>query len=129
MPGLQTVAPSTATSIAKPLKSQSVDKNKIWLLFAAGGAGLLGTAILLEQNEKLFPAIARANKAMRAAQQMKEVWPVIAAATAIFICRPLPCCTQPTRRDSKKYLSKRMPLNMSRHGPASCLWLSRIVGT
>ncbi|KAK9862288.1 hypothetical protein WJX84_005881 [Apatococcus fuscideae] len=69
---LQTVAPSTATEVAKPLKSQPVDKNKIWLLFGAGAAGVFGTAVLLENNERLFPAIAKANKAMRMAQQMRE---------------------------------------------------------
>ncbi|KAK9848658.1 hypothetical protein WJX84_007295 [Apatococcus fuscideae] len=72
---LQTVAPSAATGVAKPLKTQPVDKNKVWLLFGAGAAGIFTTAVLLENNERLFPAIAKANQAMRAAQQYRESQP------------------------------------------------------
>ena len=80
---MQTVAPSAATGVAKPLKTQPVDKNKVWLLFGAGAAGIFTTAVLLENNERLFPAIAKANQAMRAAQQYREVSRIISAAAPV----------------------------------------------
>ena len=50
---------------AKPLKEAEVNKGKIWLLLCGGAAGLFAATVLLENNEKFFPAIARANQAMQ----------------------------------------------------------------
>ena len=71
---LETVTADQATSMAKPLKVQSVNKGRIWLVLILGASALFGGAVVLENNEQWFPAIARANKAMatsaqRAAQQ------------------------------------------------------------
>ncbi|KAK9845963.1 hypothetical protein WJX81_007015 [Elliptochloris bilobata] len=72
---LPTVEPASVMSLAKPLKAQSVNKGKVWLVFVLGAAGLFSAAVLLENNERFFPAISRANKAMaatRKAMQAKE---------------------------------------------------------
>ena len=69
----QTVAPASVTSLAKPLTQQRVEKGKVWLIIVAGAFGLFGATVLLENNEALFPAIARANKAMAAAQKARKV--------------------------------------------------------
>ena len=57
------------TSLARPLKAQTVNKGKVWLVFVLGAAGLFGAAVLLENNERFFPAISRANKAMAATRK------------------------------------------------------------
>lgn len=62
---LQTISSQEATERARPLPQQAVDKGRIWLLFVLGGAALFGTTVALENNESWFPAISRANKAMR----------------------------------------------------------------
>ena len=72
MLALQTVAPASVTSLARPLPQQRVDKGKVWLIVVTGAVSLFGATVLLENNEALFPAIARANKAMAAAQREKE---------------------------------------------------------
>lgn len=61
--------------MAKPLKEQKVDKEKVWLIFILGAAGLFGTTLLLENNERFFPAIYKANLAMSQAKKaMKVSW-------------------------------------------------------
>ncbi len=72
---IQTVTPTQMTQMARALPKQQADKGKVWTLFL-GGAGLLfvGT-VVAENNEKWFPAISRANKALqmnRDAQQKAE---------------------------------------------------------
>lgn len=52
-------------SAAKPLKEAEVNKGKVWLLLCGGAAGLFAATVLLENNEKFFPAISRANQAMQ----------------------------------------------------------------
>ena len=61
------------TSLARPLKAQTVNKGKVWLVFVLGAAGLFSGAILLENNERFFPAISRANKAMTATRKAMQV--------------------------------------------------------
>jgi hypothetical protein len=63
---LQTVPPDQVTSLAKPLKVQTVNKNRIWLLFVLGASSLFGITVLAENNESWFPAISKANKALAA---------------------------------------------------------------
>ena len=59
--------------MAKPLKEQKVDKEKVWLIFILGAAGLFGVTLLLENNERFFPAIYRANQAMSQAKKALKV--------------------------------------------------------
>jgi putative intracellular protease/amidase len=67
---LQTVSTSEALQAAKPLtQSQAVEKGKVWILLCGGAAGLFAATLLLENQSKLFPAIARANQAMAAARK------------------------------------------------------------
>ncbi|KAL4519566.1 hypothetical protein Ndes2526B_g01848 [Nannochloris sp. 'desiccata'] len=63
---LQTVPPDQVTSLAKPLKVQTVNKNRIWLLFVLGASSLFGITVVAENNESWFPAISKANKALAA---------------------------------------------------------------
>jgi hypothetical protein len=68
-PALADVAAAPAEQLlasAKPMQAQSVNKGRVWLLFAMGASTLYGTAVLLENNAAWFPAIARANKALQA---------------------------------------------------------------
>lgn len=69
----QTVPPQEASSLAKPLQQQSVNKGKIWLIFLAGATGLFGAAVAIEKNSTLFPAIAKANQAMAATKAAQKV--------------------------------------------------------
>lgn len=69
----QTVSPSVATESAKALPQQKVEKEKVWLLFLSGAAALFGGTVLLENNEALFPAIARSNRALAASRKDSEV--------------------------------------------------------
>lgn len=69
---LQTVSPSVATESAKALPQQKVEKEKVWLLFLGGAAALFGGTVLLENNEALFPAIARSNRALAASRKDSE---------------------------------------------------------
>lgn len=70
---VQTVSAASATTMAKPLKEQKVDKEKVWLIFILGAAGLFGGTLLLENNERFFPAIYRANLAMSQAKKAAKV--------------------------------------------------------
>ena len=60
------------TSLAKPFKKQHVEKGRVWLLFVLGASSLFGVTVLVENNSDWFPAIAKANKAMAAAQKAME---------------------------------------------------------
>ncbi|EFJ45322.1 hypothetical protein VOLCADRAFT_106049 [Volvox carteri f. nagariensis] len=61
------------TQMARPLPKQTVDKGKIWSIFIGGAVVLFGITIVAENNETLFPAITRANRAFRmAAKQIDE---------------------------------------------------------
>lgn len=68
----QMVPAEQITSMAKPLKTQQVDKGKIWLLFILGASSLFGATVVLENNEAWFPAISKANRAVKAAQARIE---------------------------------------------------------
>eukprot|EP00884_Botryococcus_braunii_P022453 jgi/Botrbrau1/8892/Bobra.0148s0012.1 len=73
---LPTVPAEVALSAAKPLPRQEVKKGEIWLLFGVGAASIFGLSVLLESQERLFPAIVRANRtlvATRQASQEKEL--------------------------------------------------------
>lgn len=61
------------TSLAKPFKKQHVEKGRVWLLFVLGASSLFGVTVLVENNSDWFPAIAKANKAMAAAQKAMEL--------------------------------------------------------
>jgi hypothetical protein len=69
---MQTVTASEAMQAAKPLKEAEVNKGKVWLLLCGGAAGLFVTAVIAENNDKLFPAIARANQAMQEYRQQRD---------------------------------------------------------
>ncbi len=70
---LQTVPAASVTAVAKPIKEQKVDKEKVWLIFILGAAGLFGGTLLLENNERFFPAIYKANLAMSQAKKAMKV--------------------------------------------------------
>ena len=70
---VQTVPSSQATEYAKPIPRQKTDKGFVALLFAAGAASLFGSALLLEKNSKLFPAINKTNQVMREAEKRNKV--------------------------------------------------------
>lgn len=64
---IQTVSADELINSAKPIKiTQKINKGRIWLLIILGASSLFSTTIVLENNESWFPAISRANKAMRA---------------------------------------------------------------
>ena len=63
---IQYVPLDQATNQAKPLVlKQAVNKNLVWEVLLGGAFVLFGTTVLLENNEALFPAIYRANQAMK----------------------------------------------------------------
>ena len=62
---MQTLTPSQAVASARALPERVVKKGKVWLLLAGGAAALFGATIVIENNANFFPAIARANLAMR----------------------------------------------------------------
>ena len=87
---VQTVPPATVSSLARALPQQQVDKPKVCHVDVADAVGLFGTAVLLENNEALFPAIAKANRAQadaRKAQQVPHAWmlELSDAMTGIFL--------------------------------------------
>ena len=67
------MAPQEATSFARPLPKQKVNKGKIWVVFLVGATGLFAGALAFERNSKLFPAIARANQALAASKAAQKV--------------------------------------------------------
>ena len=69
----QTVAPGQAAQYAQPIPQQTVNKRTVWLLFGGGAAAIFGSALLLEKNQSLFPAIYKANETMRKAKEADQV--------------------------------------------------------
>jgi len=64
---IQTVSADELINSAKPIRiTQKINKGRIWLLIILGASSLFSTTVVLENNESWFPAISRANKAMRA---------------------------------------------------------------
>lgn len=59
-------------AMAKPFKKQEVNKGRVWLLFVLGASSLFGITVLVENNGAWFPAIAKANKAMKASMKAME---------------------------------------------------------
>ena len=51
---------------AQPFQKVEVNKGRVWLLFVLGASSLFGVTVLVENNSAWFPAISRANKAMKA---------------------------------------------------------------
>ena len=70
---LQTVTAGEATGLAKPLPKQGVKKGKVWAIFIGGAVSIFATTVLLENNERLFPAIKKANVASQMARQRMQV--------------------------------------------------------
>jgi len=70
-------------SKAKPFKKQEVNKGRIWLLFVLGASSLFGVTVLVENNSAWFPAIAKANKAMKASMKAMEEQEKMAAVQAV----------------------------------------------
>ena len=69
---IQTVPVDQALQMAKPFKKQQVNKGRIWLLFVLGASSLFGITVLAENNGDWFPAISRANKAMRVSKKKRQ---------------------------------------------------------
>lgn len=74
---IETLPASEVLSAAKPLPKQDaaktkVSKGRIWTVFAVGAAGVFGGAVAAERLDNLFPAIAKANKAMEASRKAAE---------------------------------------------------------
>ena len=59
--------------MAKPLPKQGVKKGKVWAIFIGGAVSIFATTVLLENNERLFPAIKKANVASQMARQRMQV--------------------------------------------------------
>ena len=49
-----------------------MNKGRIWLLFVLGASSLFGVTVVVENNGAWFPAISRANKAMKASMKAIE---------------------------------------------------------
>ncbi|RMZ55280.1 hypothetical protein APUTEX25_005558 [Auxenochlorella protothecoides] len=64
---LATVPPETALQAARPLPQQPIDKGRIWFVLIVGASALFGATVLLENRAAWFPAIAKANQAMKSA--------------------------------------------------------------
>ena len=74
---IETLSASEAISAAKPLPKQDaaktkISKGRVWTVFAVGAAGVFGGAVAAERLEALFPAIAKANRAMEASRKAAE---------------------------------------------------------
>ena len=59
--------------MAKPLPKQGVKKGKVWAIFIGGAVSIFAATVLLENNERLFPAIKKANVASQMARQRMQV--------------------------------------------------------
>jgi hypothetical protein len=66
------VPASQVTTLAKPLPKQAVDKGSVWVGFIGGAVTVFGLTVLSEGNEKWFPAIYRANKAISMSRKRAE---------------------------------------------------------
>lgn len=71
----QTIPPATVSSLARAIPQQKIDKGRIWLICILGAAGLFVGTVLVENNDKFFPAISKANKALALARKSQEVHP------------------------------------------------------
>ncbi|GMH42941.1 hypothetical protein BSKO_10863 [Bryopsis sp. KO-2023] len=69
---IQTVPAADVTQYAQPLQKQEIKKSEIWLVFVVGTASLFGATLVLENNSSLFPAISKANKAMKISNKQAE---------------------------------------------------------
>ncbi|KAL6765848.1 hypothetical protein V8C86DRAFT_2450434 [Haematococcus lacustris] len=69
---IQTVSPSQITQYAKSLPKQQVDKGRVWTVVVGGAAILFGATVLAENNEAWFPAISRANKAVKMSREAQK---------------------------------------------------------
>ncbi|GFH09311.1 uncharacterized protein HaLaN_04421, partial [Haematococcus lacustris] len=67
-----TVSPSQITQYAKSLPKQQVDKGRVWTVVVGGAAILFGATVLAENNEAWFPAISRANKAVKMSREAQK---------------------------------------------------------
>jgi len=63
---LATVTLDEATAAARPLPQQAVRTGRVWALIGLGAAGVFGAAVAVENNAAWFPAIAKANRAIKA---------------------------------------------------------------
>ncbi|KAG2435208.1 hypothetical protein HXX76_007291 [Chlamydomonas incerta] len=71
---MQVVSAQQATQMAKPLPKQTFDKGRVWTVVIGSAAALFVGTVLLENNPALFPAISRANQAMKeATKRMQEM--------------------------------------------------------
>jgi hypothetical protein len=62
---VQTISASEAVQSARPLKStETVNKGFVWVLFCGSASVLFAATLLVENRTPLFPAIARANRAL-----------------------------------------------------------------
>lgn len=76
-PALADQAPAQSTyeqmqASAQPFKKVDVNKGRVWLLFVLGASSLFGVTVLVENNGAWFPAIAKANRAMKASLRAME---------------------------------------------------------
>lgn len=67
---LQTVTAAQATSMARSLPQQQIDKGAVWMAVIAGAMSLFGATLVLENR---LPAIARANQAAKESKRIMEV--------------------------------------------------------
>ncbi len=63
----QMVNAQQVTQMAKPLPKQSFDKGRVWTVVIGGAVALFVGTVLMENNPAWFPAISRANQAMKEA--------------------------------------------------------------
>lgn len=69
----QTVPAQMVTQMARPLPKQTVDKGKVWTVFIGGAVVLFLGTLAVENNPNFFPAISRANQAMKMATKRMQV--------------------------------------------------------
>lgn len=62
---IEYVTPSQATAAARELPRQAVNAGRVWLILGGGSLALFALTLAAENNAAWFPAIARANQAMR----------------------------------------------------------------
>lgn len=62
---MQTVTAGQAMDQAQPMQARPYDKGKVWLVLIGGATGLFALTVAAENSSSLFPAISRANQAMK----------------------------------------------------------------
>lgn len=70
---LQTVPANQVTQMARPLPKQKVDKDRVWVFCIGGAVALFLGTLAVENNDKFFPAISRANQASNMMKKAAEV--------------------------------------------------------